>query len=71
MRVLALAVAATSLLGASSAHALELNVSLAGQYWNASPSGEIQGLSTEEPIGLKDSLGLSSEGATALSLQID
>lgn len=71
MRLLALAVAATSLLGATSAQALELNVSLAGQYWNASPSGEIQGLSTEDPIALKDSLGLSSEGATALSLQID
>ena len=56
---------------ASQAYALSLNVTATANYWNASPSGEIQGLSTDAPINVKDEMGLSSEGVNNLSLQFD
>jgi len=56
---------------ASQAHALSLNLTATADYWNPSPSGEIQGIAGDEPLDLEKQLGLSSEGATNLSLQFD
>ncbi|SFB81188.1 outer membrane protein [Marinospirillum celere] len=56
---------------ASQAYALSLNVTATADYWNASPSGEIQGVSGDDPVDVKDELGLSSEGVGNLSIQFD
>jgi outer membrane protein len=48
-----------------------LNLTAKANYWDASPSGYIQGDSNEPKLDLKDELGLSSEGQTNLSLQFD
>lgn len=56
---------------ASQAQALSLNLTATANYWNASPSGYIQGSSDQDKLDLKDELGLSSEGASNLSLQFD
>lgn len=57
-------------LAASQANA-SLNITLTGNYWNASPSGSIQGNSTEQPLDVERQLGLSSEGMNNVAVQFD
>ena len=70
-KLLAATTLALTPLMASQAQALALNLTATADYWNPSPSGEIQGIAGDQPIDLEKQLGLSSEGATNLSLQFD
>lgn len=63
--------AAAALLLAGQAQAVSLNVTAAADYWNPSPSGFIQGQSSQPEVDLKDELGLSREGATHLAIQFE
>ncbi|WP_114416266.1 TIGR04219 family outer membrane beta-barrel protein [Marinospirillum perlucidum] len=48
-----------------------LNLTATANYWDASPSGYIQGNSSQPQLDFTDELGLGDEGLTNLSLQFD
>lgn len=56
---------------AMQAQALEFNILAGGNVWNASPSGEIQGMKNQDKLDVKDTLGLSSENQTNFFVQFD
>lgn len=65
----------TVVVGASltslNSHALELNVNAAANFWKPTPSGYIQGNKSDQPLDVKQTLGLSSEKQTSFTLQLD
>lgn len=56
---------------ASHAQAATLKLAASADYWNPKPRGYIQGNPDQQRLDLNDELGLSSEGASSLSLQLD